>query len=167
MPKSVVINGVTYPSVPYLEIPATDNTTATFYDDSDADATVGDVLAGKTFYHGGKKTGSMINNGTTGGDISTKDGTVSIPAGYTSGGSVGLSSSAKAAIVSGNIKSGATILGIAGDSMVVDTTITSDAASAATVFSGKKAYINGSLVTGAATVPLVSQDSTTHVLTIQ
>lgn len=167
MAKSVIINGVTYPDVPSVNIPGTDSNDVTFYETSDATATGAQVLTGYTFYKsGGTANGSMASNGDTSGDISTKEGTVSIPAGYTTGGTVGISSSEKAKIISGNIKNGVTILGVAGSSSVVDTTITSNAASASTIMNGYKAYVNGTLLTGNATVPTVSQNATTKVLTI-
>lgn len=166
MAQNVIINGVTYSDVPEVDIPKSGGGTAAFYDTSDADAGQGDVLSGKTYYKDGKKTGSMTNNGDTSGDISTKDGTVTIPAGYTSGGTVGIDSTEKAKIVSGNIKSGVTLLGVAGDSNVVDTTIASGGAAAAQIMSGYSAFVNGSKVDGSATVPTVSQDSTTKVLSI-
>ena len=56
----------------------------------------------------------MANNGSTSGTISTKAGTVSIPAGYTSGGTVKISDTEQAKIIAGNIKSGVTILGQTG-----------------------------------------------------
>ena len=49
------------------------------------------------------------------GEISTKAGTVSIPAGYTSGGTVSLKSSAISDCVAGNILSGKSILGVSGN----------------------------------------------------
>ena len=166
MAQNVVINGVTYSDVPEVDIPKSGGGTAVFYDTSDADAGQGDVLSGKTYYKDGKKTGSMTNNGDTSGDISTKAGTVTIPAGYTSGGTVAIDSTEQAKIVSGNIKSGVTILGVSGDSNVVDTTIASGGAAAAQIMSGYSAFVNGSKIDGSATVPTVSQDSTTKVLSI-
>ena len=166
MAQNVVINGVTYSDVPEVDIPKSGGGTAVFYDTSDADAGQGDVLSGKTYYKDGKKTGSMPNNGDTSGVISTKDGTVTIPAGYTSGGTAGIDSTEKAKIVSGNIKSGVTLLGVSGDSNVVDTTIASGGAAAAQIMSGYSAFVNGSKIDGSATVPTVSQDSTTKVLSI-
>jgi hypothetical protein len=166
MAQSVVINGVTYSDVPEVDIPKSGGGTATFYDTADADAGQGDVLSGKTYYKDGKKTGSMTNNGDTSGDISTKAGTVTIPAGYTSGGTVAIDSTEQGKIVAGNIKSGVTILGVSGDSNVVDTTVASGGAAAAQIMSGYSAYVNGSKVDGSATVPTVSQDSTTKVLSI-
>ena len=56
----------------------------------------------------------MANNGSVSGSISTKAGTVTVPAGYTTGGSIGISSTEQAKIIAGNIKSGVTILGQAG-----------------------------------------------------
>lgn len=54
------------------------------------DATAAQVLSGKTFYNNSytKQTGTMPNNGATGGTITTQGGTYTIPAGYTSGGTV-------------------------------------------------------------------------------
>ncbi len=167
MAKNVIINGVTYPSVPQVEIPLSGGGgNAVFYDTSDADAAASNVLAGKTFYKDSKKTGSMTNQGAGGGTISTKAGSVSIPEGYYSGtGSVSISSTEQRKIITGNIKSGVSILGVSGKSSVVDT---SDAdATAGNILSGKTAYVNGTKLTGSLSAVSVSQDSTTKVLTIQ
>ena len=130
---SVVINGVTYASCPEVDIPQSGSGTAKFYYTGDADITSADVLTGKTgFGANGEVDGGMANNGATGGSISTKAGTVSIPAGYTTGGSVAISSTEQAKIVASNIKSGVTLLG----------------------------------VSGSLTTPTISQDGTTHVLSI-
>lgn len=167
MAKNVVINGVTYSDVPQVEIPLSSGSgNAVFYDTGDADAAAGDVLSGKTFYKDGKKTGSMTNNGSTSGTISTKAGSVSIPAGYTSGGSVTIDSGEQDKIISGNIKSGITILGVSGDSNVVDTEISSGAAAAPQILSGYSAYVNGSKIDGSATFPNITQDQSTKVLSI-
>ena len=167
MAKSVVINGVTYSDVPQVEIPLSGGSgNAVFYDTTDADAGQGDVLSSKTFYKDGKKTGSMPNNGDVSDEIDTKAGTVTIPAGYTSGGSVGISATEQAKIIAKNIKSGVTLLGQAGDSNVIDTELSSGAASAASIVSGYSAFVNGSKIDGTATLPVISQDSTTKVLSI-
>lgn len=50
--------------------------------------------------------------------------------------------------------------------MVLDTTIAASAAGAANILSGYKAYANGALVTGSASVPTVSQDSSSKILTV-
>ena len=167
MAQNVIINGVTYSNVPQVEIPKTESGTAVFYDSSDADASQSDVLNGKTVYiSGGKKSGSMPNNGATSGSISTKAGTVNVPAGYTSGGTVQIDSTEQAKIISANIRSGVTVLGVSGGSNIVDTEISTGAASQSNIMSGYKAYVNGALVEGSATMPTVSQDSTTKVLSI-
>jgi len=110
---SVVINGVTYASVPEVDIPKSGSGTAKFYYTGDADAAQSDILSGKiAFGSSGSITGNMANNGATGGTISTKAGTYTIPAGYTSGGTVSLGGVTDC--VSGNILSGKTILGVSG-----------------------------------------------------
>ena len=128
---SVVINSVTYANCPEVDIPASGGGLAKFYDATECDVAAGNVLSGKKFIGAsGQDTGSMTNNGATGGTISTKAGTYTIPAGYTSGGVVQLG--AVTDCVSGNILSGKSILGV-----------------------------NGSL-----SMPTISQDATTKVLSI-
>jgi hypothetical protein len=166
MAKNVIINGVTYNDVPEVNIPISGGGTAEFFDTSDADAAQGDVLAGKTYYKDGKKTGSMPNNGETGGTISTKAGTVTIPAGYTSGGSASISATEQAKIIAKNIKAGITLLGQVGDSYVIDTELASGAAGAPQIVNGYSAFVNGARVNGTATLPVISQDATTKVLSI-
>ena len=130
---SVIINQIQYQDVPEVDIPKVGGGTAKFYDTSGADITSADVLTGKTGYGAsGEVSGGMANNGSTSGTISTKAGTVSIPAGYTTGGTVSISSTEQAKIIAGNIKSGVTILGQA----------------------------------GSLSLPTISQDSTTKILSI-
>lgn len=115
MAQNVVINGVTYQNCPEVDIPKSGGGTAKFFDTASADAAADDILTGKTAYGAnGSVSGSMANNGSTGGTISTKAGSVTIPAGYTSGGSVSLASSAVSDLVAGNILRNKTILGVAG-----------------------------------------------------
>ena len=131
MAQNVVINSVTYQNVPEVDIPKSGGGTAKFYDTSGADIAQGDVLSGKIGYGAsGSVTGSMANNGATGGTIGTKAGTYTIPAGYTSGGTVSLTNVSDC--VSGSILSGKSILG----------------------------------VSGSLTLPTISQNSTTKVLSI-
>lgn len=133
MAQNVVINGVTYSNVPEVDIPKSGGGTAKFYDSAGADAAAADILSGKkAFGANGEITGSMANNGSTSGTISTKAGTVAIPAGYTTGGTVSISSTEQGKIIAANIKSGVTLLGVA----------------------------------GSLSLPSISQDSTTKVLTI-
>ena len=130
---NVVINNVTYQNCPEVDIPKSGGGTAKFFDASQTDVSASDVLNGKKFVGtNGEDTGSMTNNGATGGTISTKAGSVTIPAGYTSGGTVSISSTEQAKIIAGNIKSGVTILG----------------------------------QTGSLSTPTISQDGTTHILSI-
>lgn len=133
MAQNVVINGVTYQNVPEVDIPKSTSGTAKFYDTASANITSADVLTGKTaFGSSGEVSGGMANNGSTSGTISTKAGTVSIPSGYTTGGTVSISSTEQSKIVAGNIKSGVTLLGVA----------------------------------GSLSLPTISQDSTTKILSI-
>lgn len=130
---SVVINGVTYQNCPEVDIPKSGSGTAKYYYTGDANITSADVLTGKTgFGANGEVDGGMANNGATGGSISTKAGSVTIPAGYTTGGSVAISSTEQAKIIAANIKSGVTLLGVA----------------------------------GSLSLPTISQDSTTKILSI-
>lgn len=115
MAQNVIINGVTYQNVPEVDIPKNGGGTAKFYDTSDATAAAGNILTTKKAYGpNGVIDGSMSNNGSTSGTISTKSGTVTIPEGYTSGGTVSISSAEQSKIIASNIKSGVTILGQAG-----------------------------------------------------
>lgn len=85
-------------------------------DSSGATATVGEVLATKTFAKGGQVlTGTMPNRGAVSGTISTKAGTYTVPQGYHDGsGTVSIDSTEQAKIIAGNIKSGVEILGVEG-----------------------------------------------------
>lgn len=133
MAQNVIINGVTYANVPEVDIPKSGGGTAKFYDTASANATSADVLTGKTAYNAsGSVSGGMANNGSTSGTISTKAGSVSIPSGYTTGGTVTIDSTEQSKIVASNIKSGVTLLGVA----------------------------------GSLTLPSISQDSTTKILSI-
>ena len=110
---SVVINSVTYANCPEVDIPKSGGGTAKFFDSSECDVAAANVLNGIKFVGAsGQDTGSMTNNGATGGTISTKAGTYTIPAGYTSGGTVSLGGVNDC--LAQNILSGKTILGVSG-----------------------------------------------------
>ena len=132
MAQNVIINGVTYSNVPEVDIPKSGGGTAKFYDTAGASSVnAGDVLAGVVVYGAtGAITGTMPNNGGTGGTIGTKAGTVTIPAGYTTGGTVSLTNVTD--LTAANLLSGKTVLG----------------------------------VEGSLTLPVISQDATTKVLSI-
>lgn len=128
---SVVINTVQYASVPEVNIPKVGGGTAKFYFTGDSDASAENVLAGKKFAGvNGMDTGSMPENGALNGTIGTKNGTFTIPAGHTSGGSVALTNVTDC--LPQNILAGKSILGQA----------------------------------GSLTMPTVSQDSTSKILSI-
>lgn len=113
MAQNVVINGVTYSNVPEVDIPKSGGGTAKFYDTAGANLSAGDLLSGKTAYGAsGSVSGSMTDNGATGGTIGTVAGTYTIPSGYTSGGTVSLTNVADCQ--AGNILSGKSILGVNG-----------------------------------------------------
>ena len=153
--KNVIINKVPYEGVEEVKIPLQEGGgSARYVETSDATA-AGDILAGKNAYVNGSLIGgSMPNNGKTDGTISTVDGTVTIPAGYTSGGTVQISEAEQGKVIPGNIKAGATILGVDGKASVVDT---DDAdATAGDILSGKTAYVNGQKITGTTTLPTIS-----------
>lgn len=118
---SVIINQIQYQDVPEVDIPKVGGGTAKFYDTAGAGAaSASDVLSGVTVYGAnGEISGSMANNGSTSGEIETKAGTVSIPAGYTSGGTVSIKSSAVTDCIAANILSGKSILGVSGSLAMV------------------------------------------------
>lgn len=123
MAQNVIINGVTYANVPEVDIPKLTSGTAKFYDTASGDAVAANILSGKkAFNSSGEVTGSMPNNGATGGTINTKAGTVAIPAGYTTGGTVSLGGVSDC--LAQNILNGKTILGVSGE--LVTPTISQD-----------------------------------------
>ena len=139
----------------------------TYVNPSDATADASKIVGPYTAYVStGKVTGSIVNRGSLSGTITSKSDTVSILEGCYSGGSVSIAQAQQDLIVPGNIRAGVTILGQAGKTEVVDTEISSDAAAAATIVNGKKAYVNGVLITGSHVPVQVSQDSTTNILSI-
>ena len=164
MAQNVVINSVTYQNVPEVNIPKSEGGTAKFTDVSDATAVAADVLSPKTLYKadGTKVTGSIVTK--TSSYLTASTLTVNVPSGYYA--SAASKTLSDASLVSGNIKSGATIFGVSGSTNVVDTTIASGGASAGNIVNGYKAYVNGSLVEGNASMVSVTQDSTTKVLSI-
>ncbi len=107
-------------------------------------AVAGDVLTGKTFSGaaGLGVTGTMANNGA----VAITPGTSNQPiaAGYHNGAGY---CAGDANLAAGNIRSGATIFGVSGDSNVVNTS--SGTAAAGDLLSGKVAWVTGTQLTGA------------------
>ena len=117
MAQTVKINGVTYNDVKAFEVPLASDATkvVTYPDTSDATATADSMKTGSSAYVNGKKVaGSMPVNGAVSGKIATKDGTVTVPAGYTPGGSVAIDDTEKAKLVAANIRKGISVLGVTG-----------------------------------------------------
>lgn len=85
-------------------------------DTSDDTAAVAEILSGKTAHaRGALLTGTMPNNGSVTGTITTKAGEYTIPQGYHDGsGKVGISSTEQAKIIASNIRQGVEILGVTG-----------------------------------------------------
>lgn len=129
MAKNVVINGVTYQSVPEVDIPISGGGTAKFMDTSDANATGAQLRNGATAYvDGSKVVGSMTEKSAQTYTPTTSDQTIN----------------------ANQFLAGAQT--IKGDTNLVGSNIVAGK----TIFN----------VAGTATLPSISQDSTTKVLTI-
>jgi len=106
-------------------------------DTSSGDAMAGEILSGKkAWVDGSEVTGTLATRIPT-------NTTVNQPAGNYNAFNL---STVDTDLAAGNVKSGVTIFGIAGDSNVVDTS--SGDAMAGEILSGKKAWVDGSEVTG-------------------
>ena len=112
----------------------------------DANAVVLDVLPGKTFYQGGvRRTGTMATKAAETFTPSTVNQTIAADLFLT-----GIQTIAgSASLVTGNIRAGVSIFGVAGKSSVVETA--SATILAADILSGKTGFANGALITG--TIP--------------
>jgi hypothetical protein len=112
-------------------------------------ATAGDVLSGKVFWGlgalvWGQQTGTVpAGNALTGADGSL---TITITDGLYTGSKTATAQDSD--LTSGNIRSGANIFGVAGDSNVVNTS--SGDATAGDIATGKKAWVDGAEITGTA-----------------
>ncbi|MDP3057032.1 MAG: DUF1566 domain-containing protein [bacterium] len=112
---------------------------------SGGDASPDYVLSGKTFFGGSQgdwnlQTGSMANNSSFG--LICGASNQAVTAGYYSGGNL----PGDVDLIAGNIKSGANIFGVSGNSNVVNTS--SGDAIAGNILTGKKAWVAGLEITG-------------------
>ena len=219
MAKNVVIRGVTYSSVPSVEIPLSGSSgNAVFVDTSDATLDdAGKLPSGVTAYANGTKyTGTASENDST--DLTISGATVTVPAGYyasSASGTVSSGSATAPATISGSsasvstgtntltlsksisvtptVSAGYISSGTAGNSSVsLTASVTTKAAAtitpgtsnieiaAGTYLTGKQTVsgdanlvasniVSGKTifgVAGSAQIPVISQDSTTHVLSI-
>lgn len=142
MAQNVIINGVTYSSVPEVDIPLSGGGTAKFMDTTDANATAAQMLSGATGYvNGSKITGSISSKAAETYKPSTSDQTINASQ-YLSGAQT-ISAVTYANLTAANIASGVTVkVGCASD----DDCVVS--------------------VTGSLSSAVISQDGTTKVLSI-
>jgi Protein of unknown function (DUF1566) len=123
-------------------------------DTTTGDALASDILSGKkAWVDGSEITGSA----TAGSNVSGAGGskTFTIPDGHYTGSKTATANDTD--LVTGNIKSGVTILGVSGKTEVVDTT-TGDAL-ASDILSGKKAWVDGAEITGTLATQTLSSTS--------
>lgn len=142
MAQNVIINGVTYQNVPEVNIPKSGGGTAKFYDTAGANIAAGDLRNGKKgFGSNGEVTGNMTEKAAASYEPSTSDQTIAADQ-YLAGAQV-----IKAVVVS-NLQAAYIAQGVTVKvgSMADDDSIAS--------------------VTGTLSSVVVSQDSTTKVLSI-
>lgn len=142
MAQSVVINQVQYSNVPSVEIPLVGGGTAKFVDTSDADAVQGEILNGKTAYvNGTKVTGNIASKTAATYNPSTSDQTINASQ-YLSGAQT-IKAVTVTNLVAANIANGVTVkVGCSADDDCVAS------------------------VTGSLSAAVISQDQSTHVLSI-
>lgn len=142
MAQNVIINGVTYSNCPEVDIPKSGGGTAKFMDTSDANASASEMLATKTAYvNGSKITGNIQSKAAATYNPSTADQTINASQ-YLSGAQT-ISAVTVSGLSSAVIASGVTVkIGCAADDDCVAS------------------------YTGSLSAAVISQDSTTKVLSI-
>ena len=139
---SVVINQITYQNVPEVDIPKSGGGTAKFYDASETDITSGDLLNGKK---------GIGPNGEVTGNIQSKSAHTYTPTGSSQ------------SIASGQYLSGAQTI----EAVVCTNLSASNIKSGVTVKIGTATDDDSvTSVTGNLTLPTISQDSTSKILSI-
>lgn len=111
--RASVLSGIKF------HLPTGESTTGTCTydaDTKDATAIAAEILSGKTAYKNGSSvTGTMPNRGSQTSTITSVSGAVTIQQGYhDGGGSVSIDNTEQAKLIATNIRSGVTILGVAG-----------------------------------------------------
>ena len=139
---SLVINGVTYSTVPEIDVPISGGGTAKFYDSSEATVTAGDMLSGVTAIGAsGEVTGNISSKSAATYNPSTSS--QSIAASQYLSGAQTIAAVTTTNLSAGNIKSGVTVkVGCSADDDCVAS------------------------VTGSLAVPTITQDNSTKVLSI-
>lgn len=142
MAQNVIINGVTYQNVPEVNIPKSGGGTAKFMDTADATAAQSDILSTKTAYvNGSKITGNIASKAAATITPTSADQTIS--SGQYLSGVQTIEGIVCTNLSSANIANGVTVkIGTASD----DDSVAS--------------------VTGSLSAAVISQDSTTKVLSI-
>lgn len=142
MAKNVVIRDVTYSAVPSVSIPQSGGGTAQFYDTSTANAAAADVRNGKKFFNAsGEATGAMTEKAAA--TYTPKGSAQTISANQYLTGAQTIEAVVCTGLQASNIIAGVTVkVGTASD----DDSVIS--------------------VAGSAQVPVITQDSTTKILSI-
>jgi hypothetical protein len=113
------------------------------------DALPAHVRAGKTFMNAdGEAVGTLPVRATGAQTVTPGTANITKTAGIYDGDIV---IEGDADLITGNIKAGVTIFGVAGKTQVVDTTEAVAPAAAGNILAGKKAFVNGAAVTGTMT----------------
>jgi len=168
MAKNVVINGVSYENVPYVNIPLSGGGgSAKFVDTDSGDAVAGDLRSGKkAWVDGSEVTGTVAAK--TAADVTVSGENITVPAGiYDAAASVTVPTEEKSAAPTTSAQDITPTVGKLLKKVTVAAVDVSATATEATVPAGVTFFSNSlTRKTGTATFPAVAQDSGTKVLTI-